>query len=250
VEIFNYIISFINSLNIEISWLFFLFFCFISILIFLKLFGYIGLYIYSVVAVIAGNIQVLKTVDFFYSPEPVALGTILFSSTFLCTDILSEHYGSKKARLNVLISFSGFLLMTIFMLFTIGFKESNGAFNLQVQNSLNTIFTPMLSFFIASMIAYLSSQYFDVWLFSFLKKIFRDKYLWLRNNISTFTSSLIDNIIFSILAWIIFNPNPLALYTVIFTYILGTYFLRIFIAIIDTPFIYLAKVFLPRNYNE
>lgn len=249
-EVFNYIILFINYLNIEISWLFFLFFCFISILISLKIFGYIGLYIYSTVAVIAGNIQVLKTVDFFYSPEPVALGTILFSSTFLCTDILSEHYGSKKARLNVLISFCGFLLMTIFMLFTLGFKESSGEFNLQVQKSLHIIFEPMPSFFIASMIAYLSSQYFDVWLFSFLKKIFRDRYLWLRNNISTFSSSLIDNIIFSILAWIIFNPNPLALYTVIFTYILGTYFLRIFIAIIDTPFIYLAKVFLPRNYNE
>ena len=93
------------------------------------------------------------------------------------------------------------------------------------------------------MIAYLSSQYFDVWLFSFLKKIFRDKYLWLRNNISTFSSSLIDNIIFSILAWIVFNPNPLDFYTVFFTYILGTYFLRILVAIFDTPFIYLAKKF-------
>ena len=79
-----------------------------SYLIFLKLFGYIGLYIYSAIAVIAGNIQVLKTVDFYYSFEPVALGTILFTSTFLCTDILSEYYDSKKAKMNILISFSGF----------------------------------------------------------------------------------------------------------------------------------------------
>ena len=44
------------------------------------------------------------------------------------------------------------------MLFTIGFKESNSEFNLQVQKSLNIIFTTMSSFFVASMIAYLLSK--------------------------------------------------------------------------------------------
>ncbi len=132
-EIFNNLISFLASFNTEYVWIFFLFFCFLTILIFLKLFGYIGLYVYSVIAVIAGNIQVLKTVDFFYSFEPVALGTILFTSTFLCTDILSEYYDSKKAKMNILISFSGFLLMTILMIFTIGFKESDGEFHSLVQ---------------------------------------------------------------------------------------------------------------------
>jgi len=64
------------------------------------------------------------------------------------------------------------------------------------------------------------------------------------------TSSLLDNTIFSVFAWIIFNPNPLDVNTVIFTYILGTYFLRITIAIFDTPFIYLAKYFVPKNVND
>ena len=64
------------------------------------------------------------------------------------------------------------------------------------------------------------------------------------------TSALIDNTIFSIFAWIILNPDPLDFNTVLFTFILGTYFLRIIIAILDTPFIYLAKNFLPKNSNE
>ena len=81
----------LNTLSTELMWFIMLLFCFFSILIFLRIFGYIGIFIYSALAVIAGNIQVLKTVDFFYSPEPVALGTILFASTFLCTDILSEY---------------------------------------------------------------------------------------------------------------------------------------------------------------
>ena len=38
--------------------------------------------------------------------------------------------------------------------------------------------------------------------------------------------------------------------TVLFTFILGTYVLRIIIAIVDTPFIYLARYFLPKKINE
>ena len=236
--------SYLGSLNTFILWLIMLFFCFSSILIFLKLFGYVGLFIYSALAVIIGNIQVLKTVDFFYSPEPVALGTILFASTFLCTDILSEHFDKDKAKKNVLISFISFLFMTIIMLITIGFKPST---NDWVQDSLVNVFTPMSRFFIASMIAYLASQYFDVWIYSTIKNLTKNRFLWLRNNLSTIISSLIDNTVFSLLAWIILNPNPETLYNVIMIYIFGTYILRIFIAFIDTPFMYLSKVFLPNK---
>jgi len=236
--------SYLGSLNTYVLWLIMLFYCFSSILIFLKLFGYVGLFIYSALAVIIGNIQVLKTVDFFYSPEPVALGTVLFASTFLCTDILSEHFDKDKARKNVLIGFISFSFMTIIMLITIGFKPST---NDWVQDSLVNVFTPMSRFFIASMIAYLASQYFDVWIYSTIKNLTKNRFLWLRNNLSTIISSLIDNTVFSLLAWIILNPNPETLYNVIMIYIFGTYILRIFIAFIDTPFMYLSKVFLPNK---
>ena len=243
-DFFISLTSYLGMLNTFVLWLIMLFFCFFSILIFLKLFGIVGLYVYSALAVIGGNIQVLKQVDFFYSPEPVALGTVLFASTFLCTDIISEHFGREKANKNVLIGFVSFLFMTIIMLITIGFNPSTDDW---AQESLSNIFTPLSRFFIASMIAYLLSQYFDVWIYNFLKKLTINKYLWLRNNLSTILSSLIDNTIFSLLAWIILNSNPEFLYKVITTYILGTYFLRILIALIDTPFLYLSKLFLPKK---
>ena len=235
--------SYLGSLHTFLVWIIMLFFCFSSILIFLKLFSFAGLYVYSALAVIIGNIQVLKTVDFFYSPEPVALGTLLFASTFLCTDILSEHFGKDKAQKNVLIGFVSFLFVTIVMLITIGFNPSE---NDWAQESLENIFTPMTRFFIASMIAYLVSQYFDVWIYSTIKNLTMNRFLWLRNNLSTILSSLIDNTVFSILAWIMVNPNPETFYNVIMIYILGTYILRIFIALIDTPFMYLSKKFIPK----
>ena len=254
---FDGFVKIFNDTSIEFTWIVFLFFVFISILILLKFFGEVGLYVYTSVAIIAANIQVLKIVKFSFFIEPVALGTILFASTFLCTDILTEYYDGKSARKNILLGFSGFLLMTIIMLFTIGFKPIDTIvagdkylWALSFQENLLAIFMPFPIFFAASMIAFLSSQFFDVWFFEKISKFTNKKLLWFRNNFSTMVSSLIDNTIFSIFAWIVFNPNPLEFNTVLFTFILGTYFLRILIALFDTPFVYLAKFFLPKNYNE
>ena len=255
------IINFILNQNTEVVWFMMLILCFFSILVFLRLFGYAGLYVYSAIAIIAANIQVLKQANFnffssinekiipFYEPNPIALGTILFASTFLCTDILSEYYGKEKARKNVLIGFCSFFLMTILMLVTIGIQPAEDEWVSMVQESLAIIFTPMTSIFVASMIAYLISQYFDIWFFTYLKLISSNKLLWLRNNVSTAVSSLIDNTIFSIFAWIILNPNPFPLSDVMMTFILGVYLLRVFIALLDTPFIYLAKYFIPNQKN-
>ena len=256
------IINLISNQNTEVVWFIMLILCFLSILVFLRLFGYVGLYVYSAIAIIAANIQVLKQANFnffssinekiipFYEPSPIALGTILFASTFLCTDILSEYYGKEKARKNVLIGFCSFFLMTILMLVTIGIQPAEGEWVSMVQDSLAILFTPMTSIFVASMIAYLISQYFDIWFFSYLKTVSSNKLLWLRNNVSTAVSSLIDNTVFSIFAWIILNPNPFPLSDVIMTFILGVYLLRVFIAILDTPFIYLAKYFIPEEKNS
>ena len=253
------IINLISNQNTEVVWFLMLILCFLSILVFLRLFGYVGLYVYSAIAIIAANIQVLKQANFnffssinekiipFYEPSPIALGTILFASTFLCTDILSEYYGKEKARKNVLIGFCSFFLMTILMLVTIGIQPAEDEWVSMVQESLAILFTPMTSIFVASMIAYLISQYFDIWFFSYLKTVSSNKLLWLRNNVSTAVSSLIDNTIFSIFAWIILNPNPFPLSDVIMIFILGVYLLRVFIAILDTPFIYLAKYFIPEE---
>ena len=256
------IINLISNQNTEVVWFIMLILCFLSILVFLRLFGYVGLYVYSAIAIIAANIQVLKQANFnffssinekiipFYEPSPIALGTILFASTFLCTDILSEYYGKEKARKNVLIGFCSFFLMTILMLVTIGIQPAEDEWVSMVQESLAILFTPMTSIFVASMIAYLISQYFDIWFFSYLKTVSSNKLLWLRNNVSTAVSSLIDNTIFSIFAWIILNPNPFPLSDVIMTFILGVYLLRVFIAVLDTPFIYLARYFIPKEKNS
>ena len=109
------------------------------------------------------------------------------------------------------------------------------------------LFTPLPALLAASLLSFLISQFFDIWVFKRIREVTGQSKLWLRNNVSTILAALVDNIVFSLLAWRIFASAPMAWHKLIFTYILGTYLIRVVIAILDTPFIYLAKYFLPRE---
>ena len=140
------------------------------------------------------------------------------------------------------------LFFSLIMLFTLGFSpltpEQAGedmAWALPYQEHLSSLFTLQFSLFFAGLAAYLTSQLYDIWFYDWIKRKTGERYLWLRNNASTMVSALIDNTVFSVLAWIVLSANPLPFMTVLVTYILGTYWLRLFIAVLDTPMIYLSK---------
>lgn len=250
-------IDFCQSQPIVLIWAIQLLFCFASLLLFLRIFGATGIYVYIAVSIIAANLQVLKVVQLPFFSDPVALGTVVFSSIYLGTDILAEYYGPKIARKAVWVGFASYTFMTIVMLFTLGFApislaEVGPDWSWAVENSgsLATLFTPAPALLVAGMIAYLSSQLYDVWIFNFLKCLTRNHWLWLRNNVSTLMSALLDNIIFSLLAWRILAEEPLPWTVLIFTYILGTYGLRVAVALLDTPIIYFARYCLPKEDRE
>jgi hypothetical protein len=82
----------------------------------------------------------------------------------------------------------------------------------------------------------LISQSHDVWFFSKLKKRHKNNYLWLRNNLSTVTSQLIDNVIFSLIAFVgVFS------WDIIGQIFLTSFILKVIVAACDTPFVYLAR---------
>lgn len=237
----------------ELLWPIMLVVCFSSVLVLHRLFGEAGLYAYVVVAILGANIQVLKAVQFSVYPKPVALGTVMFASTFLATDILAERYGPRSARKIVYLGFASYLVFTVMMLLTLGFKPMTAAqageemaWALPNHEHIEALFLYSPALFVAGMIAFFVSQLHDVWLFDRLKRKSGGRHLWLRNNLSTALSALIDNVVFSILAWIVLSPNPLPFRTVFFVYILGTYWLRLLVAFLDTPFIYLARRWTPR----
>ena len=72
-----------------------------GVLLFYKFFGKTGLYCWTVLATIAANIEVSIVVRAFGLEQ--TLGNILFATTFVVTDILSETAGKKEAQKAVIL---------------------------------------------------------------------------------------------------------------------------------------------------
>ena len=220
----------------------------------LRLYGKAGIYSYVTVALICANIQALKGGQFIWLPHPVALGTLLFGTIALAFDILTEYYGKPSALAGVQISFISLCLFTLLMLLTVGIRPLNpqlltGDTQRLVENHqyIKALFMPLPGILLASLLAYLFSQYCDVKIFYYLRRKTHHQWLWLRTLIATGLAAFLDTCIFSILAWRWFNPSPVSWGTLISVYILGTYPLRLLCCFCLMPFIYLARYFLPSN---
>ena len=223
----------------EILWFVLLFLNFGFVLLAYKLFGKNGLYAWVALVVILANIQVLKTIEIF--GLVTAMGTILYSSLYLVTDILNEKYGKKDARKSVFIGFFILMAMTIIMQITLYFVPHDSDI---LSPHISAIFSLMPRIAFASLTAYLISQLYDVWLFALIKKKMKGKKLWLRNNISTISSQILDNVIFTSIAFIgVFEFN------IIIQIFIVSMIMKIIVAALDTPFVYLARKIKPYDEN-
>ena len=215
----------------ELLWIGLLFFCLLMVLLSYRLFGKIGLYVWTALAVILANIQVMKTVEVF--GLVTALGNVVYSSLFLVTDIINENHSQKEAQKAVWIGFFVLISMTVLMQITLLFIPDESDI---LSEHITAIFSFMPRIAFASITAYLIAQFHDVWFFAKLKHKFGDNRLWLRNNVSTMTSQLLDNVVFTLIAFIgIFS------WEIILQIFLTSIVLKYVVAFCDTPFLYLAK---------
>ncbi len=225
----------------ELYWLAMLLANFGLILFSYKLFGKNGLFIWIPIAAIIANIQVIQTVELF--GYAATLGNIVYASSFLVTDILSEKYGKKEANKAVWIGFFSLITMTGLMNLALLFEPMEDDFSQQTRESLGLIFGFMPRIVLASLVAYFISQRHDVWAFHFWGKLFSGRgNLWLRNNLSTMVSQLIDSVVFTLIAFYGVFPTP-----ILIEILLTTYFLKWLVAAADTPFVYIATKIRPRS---
>lgn len=194
-----------------------------------KFLGKTGLFLWIAIATVVSNIQTVKLVNIFGIES--SLGTILYGSTFLATDILNLKYGKKEAEKTILIGFFTMIIMSIFMSLCLKYTPSSNDF---AQQSLITIFTVNIRITIASLIAFAFSQFIDTILFQKLQKKYNK--LWLSNNVSTMICQIIDTIIFCMITY-----YGLVDIHVIFQIMLSMYVFKFIIALCDTPYIYIAS---------
>ncbi|RJQ34173.1 VUT family protein [Candidatus Parcubacteria bacterium] len=192
------------------------------------------LQILFVTAIILANIVGIKIINI--GPLNVSMGIWLVPITFLITDILAEVKGKKFVDSLIWVTAIALLFSYTFIRISIWvepaerFLENNSAFV--------TIFESSARMFIASLIAFLISQFHDIWAFEYWKKKTKGKHLWLRNNLSTIVSQFIDTTIFIFLAF--YQIAPKFDFAFMWTLILPYYALKVILALADTPFAYLG----------
>jgi len=180
--------------------------------------------------VITGQIKI--SFELFGYPIIFPASNLFFAFlTFPITDIITDVYGKREANVTVWIGFvsqlTTILILEVCMLFPGDTAK------------LEPFHVGGWVVFVGSAIAYLTSQFWDVYFFHWIKENWTgDKHLWIRNNLSTFSSQLINSTIF--ISFVFGIDELLVMMS-------GSILVKWVIALLDTPFVYLGKYFLTRR---
>ncbi|MFR1722178.1 queuosine precursor transporter [Emergencia timonensis] len=208
-----------------------------AVVLFYKFFGRTGLYMWTVIATISANIEVLILVDAFSMEQ--TLGNVLFASTFLVTDILSEtegkKYANKAVRMGIVVSVAFILISQSWFLY-----EPNG--NDWAMPAIRSVFSNTPRLMLVSIAVYGIVQVFDVFAYHTIwkhtTKLFGDakKGLWIRNNGSTLVSQLMNTVLFTFGAFAGVHSLP-----TLINICISSYVIYIVTSLLDTPAVYVAR---------
>ena len=212
-------------------------FIFGSVLLAYLFFGKTGLYCVSAIATVLANIEVIILIDAFGMEQ--TLGNVLFASTFLITDILSECEGRKAANVAVM---TGIFSQVFFLVLSQSWLLYVPSENDTMFAAVSQVFANAPRLIAASLSVYVLSQFFDVWLYhrwwALTKKITGDsrKFLWLRNNGSTLVSQLANSLLFTLIAFV--GTYDFATLMSVFG---SSYVIYMVTSLLDTPALYAAR---------
>lgn len=208
-----------------------------------RLFGRYGLFASVILGILLANLQGPKLTMIwlpFIGELQTSMGVILYSGIYFATDLLNEKYGKQDANLAVQLGFLTSIIIVVMMSLSLMFLPSTDPetrqFSMDVHQAFTTLFNFTPRFVFGSLLAYYISQTFDVWMFQYIREKTGGRHLWIRNNVSTICSQAIDTFVYSLVVWwgIVELPTAIMLG-------LAKYLLKIIIAVIDTPFIYLGR---------
>lgn len=194
-----------------------------------RLFKKEGVIAWVGIATVLANIMTAKNASMF--SLSTATGTVLFASTFLATDILSECYTKEDAKKAVYIGLFSDAVLILSAQLVLRYIPSVIDY---AHDSMKTLFSLNIRISLASAIMYFVANMTDVYIFNRLKS--NGIRLWIRNNVSTILCNCIENFGFFFIAYIgVFDIAT------ILTISISTSIIEIVIAALDTPFLYLAK---------
>lgn len=205
-------------------------FCFSALLIAKRLFGKTGVFVWIALASVFANVVQAKNAELLFMYA--GIGHVLFSSTFLATDILNECYSQEEAKKGILLGLFANIIYILVMIIALAYKSSP----IDTMGShMSAMFGLNIRISLSSMFWYLISNFGDVWLYQKIKGLTGGKYMWLRNNVSTILFNCLENFGFAFFAFG-------GIYTVpqILSIAIASTAVEALVGICDTPFLYLA----------
>jgi len=211
-------------------------FCFTCVLIANRL-GYAYLVALVSVMAVVMNLFVIKQFNLF--GFEITGGNVLYANIFVATDLISEHRSRRLSHDAVMIGFFTSLFFLAISQFALWYHPNHRDF---AHEPMEVLFGFVPRIVASSMVSYLIAQNLDIVLFHAIRNSTESKYLWLRNNVATMTAQLVDTVVFSTLAFAGAGYN-------LFDMILFTYLVKVFVALCDTPFVYLSylSIFRPTD---
>lgn len=205
--------------------------CFTGLLLAKRFFGKTGVFVWIGLASVLANVVQCKNAEllFLYA----GIGHVLFSSTFLATDILNECYSQQEAKRGVWIGLFGNIIYLGTMIIATRYIPSP----IDTMNAhMQAMFGLNIRITLSSMFWYLCSNFGDVWLYNKLKELTGGNHMWLRNNVSTIIFNCLENFGFAFFAFG-------GIYTAsdILSIAIASTLVEILVGICDTPFLYGAK---------
>lgn len=201
------------------------------VLLFNKLFKKEGMIAWVAIATVLANVITAKNAMIF--GLSTAIGTVMFASTFLATDILSELYSKEDAKKAVYVGLASNIVLISATQIALRYIPSPFDY---ANEAMTTLFALNLRISIASAAMYFVANIADIYIFNKIKEKMNGKQLWIRNNVATILCNCLENFGFIWLAFAgIYDGKT------ILTIALSTSVIEALVAVLDTPFLYLAR---------
>ncbi len=198
---------------------------------------YLSLCTFLAVIIVVGNLIYQKFVALpllpFHTFE-LSAGAVLYPLTFLITDLITEFYGKEKANFCVKLGMVMNILVASIILFVDHLNATSWS---KVDNAtFHQVFGLFGVAFIGSIIAFYLAQRVDIVVYSWLRQLTKQRFLWVRSNGSTAISLLIDTTtVVSILVFFKVLPAD-RMGSLIF----NSYSYKLFFTFLSTPLFYLS----------
>lgn len=175
---------------------------------------------------------------------------LAYGITFLASDCLTELYGRRTATVVVNV---GFVMNFVLLALVWSTILAPAAPESVDPDMFEAVLGASTNIVLASLIAYIVSQNFDVYAFDRLRERTDGAHLWFRNIASTAASQAIDTVLFVTLGFALvpqlIGIGPVLGGDELAALILGQYLLKLAIVAVDTPFVY-AIVHVVRSRME